>query len=127
MNRRISEDLRRNVYGLARRGNPGLAMLPATLGALLVLVAWTPSADAVALHELTAAGCISDLEGADTCGAGNEAQGLGTASGVAVSPDGASVYVVSQADGVARFNRAPDGTLTAAGCISDVDLAQICG
>ncbi len=50
------------------------------------------------------AGCISET-GAGPCADGH---GLGIASGVAVSPNGKSVYVGSlDSDAVARFNRAP--------------------
>ena len=58
--------------------------------------------------------------------AGDCADGVGLvgAFGVAVSPDGTSVYVASfDSDAVAVFDRAGDGTLTqkalAAGCISE--------
>ncbi len=90
------------------------------------------SAKAVPLHALTPQGCISDVDNAQTCGGpdggANEAQGLTTAQSTAVSPNGASVYVVSFTDdAITRFNRAPDGSLTPAGCISDVDNAQTCG
>ncbi len=81
---------------------------------------------------LTKAGCISDLEEGQTCGGDhdgdNEAQGLANATGVAVSPDGASVYVASQDDdAVSRFDRAGDGSLTAAGCVSDLEGGETCG
>ena len=86
------------------------------------------NAEAVALHALTSAGCISDLEGVDTCGAGNETQGLNGVNDVAISPDGTSVYVTSGTDdAIARFNRGAGGTLTPAGCISDLEGADTCG
>jgi DNA-binding beta-propeller fold protein YncE len=74
---------------------------------------------------LTPAGCIEDI-GA-TAGCGSQAAGLGGAFGVAVSPDGKSVYVAAQNDmTVVRFNRAADGALTPAGCIEDTGLTA-CG
>ena len=82
---------------------------------------------------LTRAGCISDIDDAQTCGGNpggaNEAQGLAGARGVAVSPDGSSVYVTSGTGdkAIVRFNRAADGSLTAAGCIDDGGGLDICG
>ena len=66
------------------------------------------------------AGCISET-GAGPCADGVALDG---ANGLAISPDGASVYVTSAvSDAVAVFDRAPDGTLTqkagTAGCISE--------
>ncbi len=76
---------------------------------------------------LTPAGCIEDVGATAGCGAGNQTAGLGGAFGVAVSPDGKSVYVASQNDmTVVRFNRAADGSLTPAGCIEDTGLSA-CG
>jgi DNA-binding beta-propeller fold protein YncE len=75
-----------------------------------------------ATGDLTAAGCISKapLAGCNTNGGG----ALEEASGVAVSPDGTSVYVASYYDNsISVFNRAPNGTLTGAGCISKAVLA----
>ncbi len=68
-----------------------------------------------------AAGCITTVTGDVTCTTSGRA--LGGAYGATVSPDGGSVYVVSQSsDGVAVFDRnSVDGTLTqkagAAGCV----------
>jgi DNA-binding beta-propeller fold protein YncE len=97
-----------------------------------LLIGFSERADAALLHSLTSKGCISDIDAAETCGGVNggagEGQGLDFPQDIAVSPDGASVYAVSQNDGaVVRFNRNANGTLTHVGCISDVDLAQICG
>lgn len=62
--------------------------------------------------------CIADA--GDAAGCGQDQTGLNGAIGVAVTPDGKSVYVASEKDhAVVRFNRAPDGTLTPAGCIAD--------
>lgn len=70
---------------------------------------------------LTYAGCIDDEDtGADTCTA--TSPGLDQPRGLAVSPDGRSVYVTAQIDdSVAIFNRDPaTGALTPAGCIDDL-------
>ena len=74
---------------------------------------------------LTQAGCIQDA-GRGDCGSTH--QGLFGASGVAVSPDGRSVYVGSFADdAVVRFDRdTSTGILTPVGCIQDVELTD-CG
>lgn len=71
---------------------------------------------------LTSAGCVDDNDtGTDTCG--QTTNGLNGAETVAVSSDGASVYVAGQDDdAVARFNRnTTSGALTVAGCIDDND------
>jgi DNA-binding beta-propeller fold protein YncE len=76
--------------------------------------------------DLTDPGCISDV--GNPAGCGTTAQGLNGATDVAVSPNGASVYAVSQTDGaIVRFNRGSDGALTPAGCIADVGDAAGCG
>src|SRR6266542_3470455 len=77
---------------------------------------------------LTPQGCIADA-GISGCGVGVTQQGLDTATGVAVSPDGKSVYVASQADtAIVRFDRdTTTGALTGQGCIADVGDAAGCG
>ena len=56
--------------------------------------------------------------------------GLGGVSAVAISPDGASVYVTSEFDdAIARFDRLADGTLVYRDCLtgdSDVGAANSC-
>jgi DNA-binding beta-propeller fold protein YncE len=84
------------------------------------LVAW-PTYSVAATGDLTATGCISKapLAGCNTNGGG----ALEEASGVAVSPDGTSVYVASYYDNsISVFNRAANGALTGAGCISKTAL-----
>ncbi len=71
--------------------------------------------------------CISDVDNGSDCG-GASAQGLYDAFGLAVSPDGASVYVASQSDhAIASFDRGQDGTLSNPSCISDTDVGVDCG
>ena len=68
---------------------------------------------------LTPRGCIENT-GRTDCGPGNTAPGLAGARGVAVSPDGATVYVVSDvSSAVVAFNRGPGGALTPLGCIEN--------
>jgi DNA-binding beta-propeller fold protein YncE len=70
--------------------------------------------------------CISDV--GDPAGCGATAQGLNSVSGIAVSPDGASVYGISFLDdAIVRFDRAADGALSNPSCISDVGDPAGCG
>jgi DNA-binding beta-propeller fold protein YncE len=84
---------------------------------------------AVRLNRNTTTGAISQPAGSAACvsetgGYCADGHGLGSPAGVAVSPDGKSVYVASYSGAVARFNRntttgaitQPSGT---AGCVSD--------
>lgn len=76
---------------------------------------------------LTPAGCLEAA--GDDCGAGaaNDVAGLQGAFGIAVSPDGASVYVSAlAAHTLLRFDRAPDGTVIPAGCLEDAS-SNLCG
>lgn len=60
-------------------------------------------------------------QGEDICAQSTD--GLHQPTGVAVSPDGTSVYVVSAGDGaIVRFGRNEIGALTPAGCIDDDDF-----
>jgi DNA-binding beta-propeller fold protein YncE len=66
-------------------------------------------------------GCVSDDGSGGTCG---DVPGTGAplagASGVAVSPDGQSLYVASAvANSISYFSVAPQGQLTFQGCLSD--------
>ena len=83
--------------------------------------------DGTLTQKALAAGCISETRG----GACADGVGLDAAAGVAVSPDGTSVYVASEfSDAVAVFDRAGDGTLTQkapmAGCISETGSGGVC-
>jgi DNA-binding beta-propeller fold protein YncE len=79
--------------------------------------------------DLTAAGCISSA----STSAANGCRSVGSevldgAVGLAVSPDGASVYVASNAgDAISHFRRAGNGDLTAAGCISSASRSAANG
>ena len=62
-------------------------------------------------------GCVAD-RGRHGC-KNPKHDSLGGAFDVAVSPDGASVYVASLAGAVTRFDRRPDGSLAYRGCIAN--------
>ena len=70
---------------------------------------------------LTPRGCIDDNDtGGDNCAKSTD--GLAAASAIATSPDGKSVYVVSEGEGaLAAFQRVKSGALTPNGCIVDDD------
>jgi DNA-binding beta-propeller fold protein YncE len=76
---------------------------------------------------LTPRGCLSDA--GDPAGCGTTQEGMGGAQDVAVSADGASVYVASAGDdAIVRFDRdTATGALTPQGCISDVGDPAGCG
>jgi DNA-binding beta-propeller fold protein YncE len=107
-----------------RPGSVGLAGIATAVSSLAI------AAGALgAVGDLTPQGCIEDLDSDGLAGCGATAQGLEAAAAVAVSPDGASVYAVSESndDAIVRFNRAADGALTPAGCIADVGDPAGCG
>jgi DNA-binding beta-propeller fold protein YncE len=90
----------------------GLVLLLATAAALAATGALTQPAGS--------AGCVSET-GAGPCANGH---GLVSPFGVAVSPDGKSVYVASGGSAVARLNRnTTTGAITqpagSAGCVSE--------
>jgi Bacterial Ig domain len=94
--------------------------------ASILLALGVASASAVALHELSSKGCIADI--GDTAGCGAATQGLDSARGIAVSPDGKSVYAVANGDrALVRFDRTPDGALSNPSCIGDVGGPADCG
>jgi DNA-binding beta-propeller fold protein YncE len=89
-----------------------LAFAPAALGAV---------------GDLTPLGCIDDEDtGADVCATSGD--GLDGAQAVAVSPDGKSVYVVSDGDeAISRFRRSVStGELTYKGCIAGAFSPATC-
>jgi DNA-binding beta-propeller fold protein YncE len=67
---------------------------------------------------LTPKGCIADpINNGEGCS--QTAAGLDGGTGVAVSPDGKSVYTTGSGDhALVRFNRSSTGALTAKGCIA---------
>jgi DNA-binding beta-propeller fold protein YncE len=74
------------------------------------------------------AGCVSETGSGGTCANG---KALDNANGLAVSPDGESVYVASTSNAVAVFRRfAPSGRLAqlagTAGCISEDGSGGAC-
>jgi DNA-binding beta-propeller fold protein YncE len=76
--------------------------------------------------KITAKDCVDDIAtGPDSCE--DEVDDLGGAFGVAVSPDGGSVYVTaSGADALVRFNRKSNGKLTSKGCVMDDAASGFC-
>ena len=83
-----------------------------------LLLPGAASAAPPAFGGLTSQGCFSDAA-LSSCGS-NKAAGLSGAHGVATSPDGKEVYVVSSpSDAIVTFRRATDGTLTPADCIQN--------
>jgi DNA-binding beta-propeller fold protein YncE len=94
--------LKHSLRRLARRqvaalSLAGVVLLLVTAGALAVTGDLTQPAGT--------AGCISETGTGGTCADGH---GLDGAGGVAVSPNGKTVYVASfTSDAVVRFNRAP--------------------
>lgn len=72
---------------------------------------------------LTSQGCLSDSDvvTVPSLGCAAQAKAVAGAQGIAVSADGASVYVAANADGAVTFlRRGADGRLTDAGCVQDV-------
>lgn len=65
---------------------------------------------------LTYGGCIANSS-TSSANCAQSTGGMSVPFDLAVSPDGSSVYVVSfSSEAIARFDRAPDGSLTPAGC-----------
>jgi DNA-binding beta-propeller fold protein YncE len=103
------------------------------LGCLLVLLAGGVAYAAIGdlTQKAGTAGCVSDT---GTSGACQDGGPLDAAAGVAVSPDGTSVYVATgglNGDAVVIFDRNPaTGTLTqktgTAGCVSDTGTGGAC-
>src|SRR5882757_3548942 len=94
---------------------------------LVVVLSLAATASATALGTLVGQGCVADAGSAIGCG--DTQQGLDGGGGVAVSPDGRSVYVASFTDkAVVRFDRdAATGALTKQGCVADAGSAIGCG
>ena len=78
--------------------------------------------------QLTYDGCVSDDGSGGTCGSAGSAQPLLTPTDVAVSPNGASVYAVSDSGTLSQlFANPSQGQLTYGGCISNDGSAGACG
>src|SRR5215207_6306380 len=70
-------------------------------------------------------GCVKDTASAETCV--QTAAGLENPRSIAITPDGASLYVASLGSlAVVRFDRAAGGGLTPRGCIKDASSAAGC-
>ncbi len=94
----------------------GLASLAGAIAAALL----APAMAQAAPGDITFSACIADTNAAG-CTVGFQ-DSLAGASGVAVSPDGSSVYVVSSSDNsISHFTRTAGGSLTFAGCIADTN------
>ena len=108
---------------LAGRGRRGLLVLALAVCGLLIATGVALAATGA----LTPQGCISDV--GDPANCGTTQQGLRDAQDVAVSTDGASVYVVSFVDdAIVRFDRnTATGALTGQGCIADIGSLAGCG
>jgi hypothetical protein len=75
---------------------------------------------------LTPAGCVKDNGSAAACAATSPA--LEEIEGLALSPNGESLYTLSNDDdAITAFTRGSGGTLTDAGCFDDVSLGNPCG
>ena len=115
----------RHVIAGGRFGRLGTIAVAVPLAAAVTLLG-AATAGAVSLHALTPKGCIAALGDLPGCGA--TATGVNDLRGVALSPDGTSVYAASTGDdAIVRFDRAADGTLTAQGCVADVGDVAGCG
>jgi DNA-binding beta-propeller fold protein YncE len=72
-------------------------------------------------------GCLGVRDQPNNPGFCTSAAGLVGASGVAVSPDGANVYVTAAtSNDVVAFTRGASGTLTPAGCVGSLDAVAPC-
>ncbi len=88
----------------------------ATAATLALAVFATPAS--AAPGDLLFRGCFANTN-ADGCSVPAQAA-LGGVESAAVSPDGRSVYVISDTDSsISSFDRAADGTLTFQSCLSD--------
>ncbi len=91
----------------------------------LALFALPATAGALAPGELSGLDCVQDNDNG-TGGCALSADGLGTPTEAAVSPDGRDVYAVGSVDdAVVQLRRDPtDGSLTPVGCVDDNDAGQ---
>jgi DNA-binding beta-propeller fold protein YncE len=122
------------VDGRGLRGPSGVVVSPDG-GSVYVssvtgnaLAVFDRAADGTLTQKAGTAGCVGDTAGTDACAVGRALLQPGS---VALSPDGANVYVGSFGSAaVAAFDRATDGTLTqkpgAAGCVSSLATGGAC-
>jgi DNA-binding beta-propeller fold protein YncE len=76
---------------------------------------------------LLSTSCFQNTGGSDCDGSGGDTPALDGAADVAVSPDGTSVYVVSnESNAIVMFTRGIDGSLTSQGCIQDTSSGDLC-
>ena len=76
---------------------------------------------------LTPAGCVED-NGGPAVGCATTVPALEELEGIALSPNGESLYALSNDDdAITMFTRGPGGALTNAGCFDDVSLGNPCG
>jgi DNA-binding beta-propeller fold protein YncE len=74
---------------------------------------------------LVPAGCVEQVSAADGCTAAMT--GLATVNGLAMSPDGTTLYAAGAvSDAIARLDRGAGGVLTQAGCVKDTSSADTC-
>src|SRR5690349_24309392 len=98
------------------RGARGLARPVALITMLLFL--------AVAGNAAAATGSLSFLQELSSTGVSGTLNG---ARGVAVSPDGKSVYAAGQdSDAIVAYSRGAGGALTQIGCFKDTGAASSC-
>lgn len=111
---------RHNLPGLADANDvtvsPDGTSVYATAPASQAVVVFSRDASGSLIHRE----CFSSLNG--VCGPSNDNRvGLSGARGVAVSPDGKSVYVASSGSHLTRFDRnSATGLLTYQGCVSSI-------
>jgi DNA-binding beta-propeller fold protein YncE len=106
-----------NNGGAALNGADGVAVSPG--GDSVYVVSFSGAAIShfrrAANGGLTPAGC---LNAGGTNGCSNGGAVLNGADGIAISPQGDSVYVTSASNAITHFRRAANGDLTPAGCLS---------
>jgi DNA-binding beta-propeller fold protein YncE len=104
-----------------------LVLLAAIAAALTSLAGSSASSEKRAVGALTSKGCVDDndtatdpTQGEDSCKQSTD--GLAAVSAITVSPDGKSVYAVSEGENtLVAFKRARNGSLKPQGCVVDDD------
>src|SRR5690242_11412939 len=107
-----------------RRGRARALLLAAALAMTASLAA---AGDALALGQIAYGGCVSRAGSAGLCAATTPASAMELPTAVAVSPDGRSVYSTAyDGNAIAAFDRAPQGQLAYAGCVSTDGSGGLC-